>query len=330
VKSATIYDVARVAGVSHQTVSRFLSGFEGIRPSTRARVEAALAELDYKPNAAARLLRTQRINRIGVLAHSIQEAGPSRTLAGAAAAARRHGYVLDIVAMDGDDPASVDAAIAIALEHQVAGLIATAQTDAVQEMLARQAISVPIVTEVTVTPPGFDMSHDESIGALAVDHLLGLGHTAIAYMAGPSTWAAAEGRLRGLRRRLADRGVSLAWLGHGDWSAASGYRAAQELLASGVEVTAIAAANDSTAIGVIAALAERGIRIPEDISVLGTDDIPDARFHLPSLSTVAIDFEGEGSRLVEVMLTQAGLLDADERSELRAPAVVHRGSTAAR
>lgn len=327
-RSATIYDVAAQAGVSPQTVSRVLRGFEGVRPATRTKVLDALKELEYRPNEAARSLRTRRVNRIGALVHAMSSTGPGRTLEGAAMAARKRGYVLDIVPMDGDDPASIAMAFTLASEHQIAGIIATAKTDAVRATLDRQAGSVPVAMIETVTPEGFDMSHDEAIGALAADHLIALGHRDVAYVGGPPAWDAAIERERGFVARVRRLGGRVVWSRSGDWSASSGHAAGQALLASRARPTAVAAANDASAIGVIAALAARGVSVPGDMSVIGADDIPEAQFHLPSLTTIALDFEGEGAGLVERLLLEIGELGDGAVTVPDPPSVVARDSTA--
>ncbi len=330
-RSATIYDVADVAGVSAQTVSRVLRGVEGVRPVTRDRVMQALDKLDYKPNEAARTLRTRRVNRIGALVHAVSSTGPGRTLEGAALAARRHGYVLDIVPMDGDDPASIAMAFALAAEHQIVGIIATAHTDAVRATLARQAGSLPVVVGATTTPEGFDMTHDEAIGALAAEHLVTLGHRDLAYLGGPSSWDPANERARGFAARAERLGARVVWSISADWSAAAGYAATESLLAADSGATGLATANDATAIGAIATLAAHGLSAPADLSVIGADDIPEARFHLPALTTIALDFEGEGAGLVEQLLWDVGELD--DASAITAPLpprLVVRASTAAR
>jgi DNA-binding LacI/PurR family transcriptional regulator len=135
VKKATIYDVAREAGVSHQTVTRYLSGFSGIRPETRERVRVALDGLNYRANSAARFLRSQQTNRIGILAHRLELAGPARAVAGATRAARDHGYVSDIVPIDGEDVDDFKTALQLLLDHQIAGLFATIQTEPLRAAL---------------------------------------------------------------------------------------------------------------------------------------------------------------------------------------------------
>jgi DNA-binding LacI/PurR family transcriptional regulator len=327
VKSATIYDVARHARVSSQTVSRFLAGFEGIRPETRARVEASLAALNYRPNSAARMLRLNRVNRLGVLAHSLGETGPARIITGATVEAHRRGYVLDIIGMDGDDRASVATALALSVEHQVAGILATAQTQVVLEQLREFTTDIPLIIDVAITAAGSALSINELAGSLAADHLLGLGHRRVGYISGPATWFAAQARRRGFEDRLRRGGGELVWLREGDWSARSGHAAVRSA-AQEAAVTAVAAANDSMAIGAVSSFATAGVRVPDDVSVIGTDDLPESAYLLPSLSTVALDFEGEGRFVTSLLIDQIeGTQSAESALILRAPVTHARGST---
>lgn len=301
-KPATIYDVARLAGVSHQTVSRYLRGFEGIRPETRERVEAALAELDYRPNSAARLLRTQRTNRIGVLADRVDQTGPARIIAGATRAARQRGYLMDVVVTDGLGIESIESALAVVTEHQVAGILVTAQSDLVVEHLQRFAPEVPLVIDARVQAYAGGPSLNELAGSLSADLLLDLGHRRIGYVSGPESWTAATGRLAGFRRRLEERGGILAWTRAGDWSAGSGSAAWASLDEHERSVTAVAMGNDSMAIGFISAAERDGVAVPADLSVVGNDDLDEAQYLLPALSTIKVDFEGEGRFLIQTLL----------------------------
>jgi DNA-binding LacI/PurR family transcriptional regulator len=297
-RAATIYDVARRAGVSHQTVSRYLSGFEGIRPETRARVESALTELGYRPNAAARHLRAQRINRIGVLADRVDQTGPARIIAGATRAAQQRGYLLDVVVTDGLDLDSIEAALSVVLEHQVAGILALAQTDLVIDRLQQHGGSILLLdSRMTVAPGGPSMNSHS--GTLAGQHLLELGHRRVGYVSGPLAWIAARERLAGFRSSIEKGGGEVVWTREGDWTAASGYAAWGTLAAEERRVTAVATGNDSMAIGLMSAAEGDGVVVPTDLSVIGNDDIDEARYLLPALSTVTIDFEGEGRMLVE-------------------------------
>lgn len=324
-KRATIYDVARHAGVSHQTVTRFLNGFEGIRPATRAKVQAAIDELNYRPNGAARWLRSRQSNRIGILAHRMELSGPGRIIAGATTAARNRGYVLDIASMDGEDVDSVDAALDVVMEHQIAGVFATAQTDAVREAVANRGLDVPISIDSGEGLSSSGANPRAHPGRLAAAHLADLGHRRVAFVNGPAVWIAAGERRSGFLAVAAERGLDVVWEYEGDWSAEAGYRAAQQLPD---EVTAVALANDSMAIGLIFGLAERGRRVPDDVSVIGMDDAPESRFHLPSLSTIRLDFEGEGAYLMNVLIAKIEGGDVADVPGYRLPELVRRASTA--
>jgi DNA-binding LacI/PurR family transcriptional regulator len=326
-RAATIYDVARRAGVSHQTVSRYLSGYEGIRPETRARVESALADLDYRPNAAARHLRAQRINRIGVLADRVDQTGPARIIAGATRAAQQRGYLLDVVVTDGLDLDSIEAALAVVLEYQVAGILALAQTDLVIDRLQQHGGSVLLLDSRMAVAPGGPSMNAHS-GHLAAEHLLELGHRRVGYVSGPLAWIAARERMAGFRSRIEEGGGELVWMREGDWTAPSGFAAWGTLTPAERRVTAVATGNDSTAIGLMSAAEADGIIVPADLSVIGNDDIDEARYLLPALSTITVDFEGEGRVLVERVI--AGV-ENDETPPLPAarPRLAPRRSTRA-
>ena len=304
VKAATIYDVARAAGVSHQTVSRVLADFEGIRPETRARVESALSQLNYRPNSAARLLRARRTNRIGVIADRVDLTGPARILAGAMERACEAGYLLDVVLTHGLDLEEIESALALVNDHRVAGILATAQTEATVEYLRQHTTGSPFVVDarVPVSPAGSSMN--ELSGMLAADHLLDLGHRRVGYLSGPTAWLAACGRLAGFVRRVVERGGEVVWTREGDWSADSGATAWRGLRGDERAVTAVGCGNDSMAIGLISAAASADVVVPRDLSVIGNDDIHEARYLLPSLSTVAVDFEAEGRMLIDQLLAQ--------------------------
>jgi DNA-binding LacI/PurR family transcriptional regulator len=328
VRAPTIYDVARRAGVSHQTVSRYLSGFEGIRPETKSRVEAALKELDYRPNSAARALRLNRVNRIAALADALELTGPLRIVNGATTEAQRRGYVLDIIAMDGSDPESVDDAITLATDHQVSGILATAQTEVVLNRLNRRRLNVPLVIGVQVTLGKGGPPINELAGLVAAEHLWSLGHRRIGYLSGPAAWLAARSRRRGFEDRLTELGGSVAWVREGDWSPSSGHAVWTTLSPPDRAVSAVAAANDSMAVGLIYALAEAGLRVPDDISVVGTDDLPESGFLLPPLSTIAMDFEGEGALLMDQLLNLIeGPATSAPPPSLDPPRLIVRGST---
>ena len=142
-KPATIYDVAKLAGVSHQTVSRFIKGYQGIRPATRDKVVSALDQLGYRPNLTARSLKSGRSHRIAALTHEINQIGPSRIVQGASMAARQAGYLLDIIALDMGDPAAIQEALDLAAQLDVAGVLALASTDEMAEAFAAHRLPRP-------------------------------------------------------------------------------------------------------------------------------------------------------------------------------------------
>jgi len=328
-KAATIYDVARVAGVSHQTVSRLLKGYEGIRPETRQRVIDALAQLDYRPNQAARSLRTNRSNRIGALAHEMSETGPARIMQGAVSGARDAGYMLDIVSMDGDDERSIADALNLLSQQQIAGVFATAQNEKVQAALEGFPLSVPIFIDVRMESEfeGSPATVAEASGAIAAQHLVDLGHRNFAYLSGPIAWYSSRDRLSGFRSAAEVAGGVVTSLLEGDWSPESGY-AAGLAFAADQGVTAIVAANDEMAIGLMRALADRGIRVPEEVSVIGFDDIPAARYLSPALSTVRIDFESEGRFAIRWLISEIEGIAPPAPNEIEPPRLIARDSTA--
>ena len=302
-KSATIYDVARAAGVSHQTVSRVLRGVGGIRPETRDKVQSALLELRYRPSVVARELASSRPSRIGVVGYETFESSTSKVLKGVNEVATEAGYVLDIVTVDplGDVDEIVRRLDAIN-GSDVAGLLATSPTTRVRQAFERSVFTMPVFLDVTgdvdLRPGPF---YGTSLAAqLVMNHLVELGHTRIAHIAGPAGWDSASNREAVYHATLRQHGLSDFPVAHGDWSAASGYRAASALtsdagaLTSDAGVTAVFVANDRMALGVIRALTERGIRVPHDVSVAGIDDIPEAAYFSPPLTTVHNEFAESG------------------------------------
>jgi DNA-binding LacI/PurR family transcriptional regulator len=306
-RAATIYDVAQAAGVSHQTVSRYLRGFSGIRPATRDRVVQALDELGYRPNLTARTLKSGRSQRIGALTHEISLVGPSRMVEGASAAARAAGYVLDIVSLDSRDSRAIERSLDLITQHDLAGVLAFAVTDEMTRAFDRTQFRVPAYLAVES-----DGVPEDSRGALArvgvpllVGHLADLGHRRFVHIAGPSMWSAARNRTLAYRSAVAAAGLHSAGVLQGDWSAASGYAAIARL--PGLpDATAFLAANDQMALGVMLALKERGLRIPADASVVGIDDIAEAAYFDPPLTTVLNDFEAQGRAAVATLLAHLG------------------------
>lgn len=328
-KKATIYDVARQAGVSHQTVTRYLNGFDGIRPETRERVRLALEELNYRANSAARFLRSQQTNRIGILAHRLELAGPARAVAGATRAARDRGYVSDIVPVDSEDIESFTAALDLLLDHQIAGLFATIQTEPMRAALDAVA-DVPTVVVAYKEMVNQSEEPEGVPGRLAAEHLAELGHQAVGFVSGPLSWTSARARKSAFFESAGQRGLSVSWTAEGDWTADFGARIADELADNISRLTAVAVSNDSMAIGLISGLAARGVRVPEDISVIGMDDAPESKFFVPALTTIRVDFESEGAFVMNRLLARIENKDPDQVPIYTAPKLEQRASTARR
>ncbi|WP_291048936.1 LacI family DNA-binding transcriptional regulator [Herbiconiux sp.] len=321
-RGPSVFDVAKAAGVSHQTVSRVLNDHPSLRPATRQKVLDAMRELGYRPNLAARALVTSRSRIIGILSTAHGEYGPASSIAAVEAAARARGYSVSIATADGFDPASVNEALEHLLALSVEGLVVVAPQTPVLATLERLPIGVPFVTLQTLsTLDGSTVALDQHHGArLATAHLADLGHTAIAHLAGPADWIDAESRDSGFRAELASRGLRAAAVEAGDWSADSGYEAARALLRPGV--TAVFSANDQMALGLLHAAAECGLAVPDDLSVVGFDDTPEARHYRPGLTTVRQNFAEAGRRALARLLGQAEAPPSVE------PALVLRGSSA--
>jgi DNA-binding LacI/PurR family transcriptional regulator len=293
-RAATIYDVARAAGVSHQTVSRFLKGYEGIRPETRTRVTEALRELGYRPNLTARSLTTGRSHRVAALTHEIGQVGPSKILEAVNAAAREAGYLLDVITLDVHDPAAIRESIDLALQYDLAGVLALASTDEMARVFGSTVFRVPsYIVAVSDDEFGPNSGHVGIGFAQVIEHLTGLGHTDVLHIAGPEAWVAGRNRAREYEAAVAAAGIRSTGIIHGDWSAKSGYEAVQSL-GDDLRATAILASNDQIALGAMLALRERGLSVPGDISVTGVDDIPEAAYFAPPLTTLRVDFRGEG------------------------------------
>ncbi|GAA3752730.1 LacI family DNA-binding transcriptional regulator [Micromonospora maritima] len=323
-------DVARLAGVSHQTVSRVLNGHPNVREQTRLRVQAAITELGYRPNRAARALVTGRSQVIGVVAQNTTLYGPASLLAALEQTAAEEGFAVTVASVRDLDRVSISAAVERHLAHRVAGIVVIAPVESAGEALEHLPKDVPLVT-VDGDPrrPVPLVTVDQVSGAReATRHLLDAGHRTVWHVSGPADWFDSAGRIEGWREALAAAGAEVPPPIPGDWSAASGYRCGQ-MLARMPEVTAIFTANDHLALGVLRALHEYGRRVPDDISLVGFDDVPEAAYFIPPLTTVRPDFDAVARASLDLLLAQ---IESDTVGELRqtiAPTLVPRRSVAA-
>lgn len=332
-RPSTIYDVAKKAGVSHETVSRVLRANAGVKPKNRERVEAALAELNYRPNATAKALATRRSRRLGAMVYDLVEAGPGQFVEGATEAAREAGYLLDIVSVRSVANGDVDAAIALLNQPDLAGIIAFTPTDQSRDALAKTSFRIPVFfeTEPEDDPDTRGLSLNAVGAGLVVEHLVGLGHTRILHVAGPEGWVSARNRLRAYERGMRGAGLEpMPVIASSSWSAASGYEAAR--LIPDPLPTAVVAGNDQIAMGLLLALHERGVSVPEDVSVVGFDDIAESAFTIPPLTTIHVDFAQAGLRAVRSLVREIeGGGSSDTSDEVAVSArLVMRASTAPR
>ncbi|MEV6402763.1 MULTISPECIES: LacI family DNA-binding transcriptional regulator [Streptomyces] len=301
----TMADVARLAGVSHQTVSRVLGDHPNVREQTRVRVLRAIEEMGYRRNSSARALVTRRTRTLGVVASDTTLYGPASTLFALEEAARAEGYLVSTVSLRRLTVQELAEALDHLSEGGVEGVVAIAPQRSAVEALAELRHPFPVV--VVGSGPGVDIpsvSVDQQLGArLATAHLLAAGHRTVWHLAGPEDWQEAADRAAGWRSTLEAEGVEPPMLLRGDWSPLSGYRAGQELAGwVGRGLTAVFVANDQMALGVLRALREAGVRTPQDVAVVGFDDIPESEFFAPPLTTVRQDFESVGKQGIAVLL----------------------------
>jgi len=314
-----VRDVAALAGVSTQTVSRVLNDSPSLREPTRQRVLEAMAQLDYRPNNAARALGTAMTRTLGVVATDVTLYGPTVAMAALVTAAREADRWIATAYADASDEASVEAAMAHVLGQGVDGIVLLAPHAGTRDALLRRAVGVPIVIM-----HGGDDDRQAEAESLVVEHLVALGHQRIGRIGGPADWIEEMSRNAGFRAALAThgRGPGPSWAG--DWSAASGAALASEVAAAVRApdgLTAVAVANDQMALGLIAALREHGVQVPTDVSVAGFDDNPDAAFYQPALTTVRLDVAGEARRCVAAVFDSGVAISTDP------PLLIVRAST---
>lgn len=329
-RDAAITDVAQLAGVSHQTVSRVLNDHPNVRPQTRLRVQAAMAELGYRPNSAARALVTGHSKVIGVVAQNTTLFGPASLLAAFERWASEAGFAVAVASVRALDRRSISEAVDRHLRQRVAGVVVIAPVASAGEALDHMPTDLPLVCidgDPRRTTPLVTV--DQSAGAsLATQHLLDAGHPTVWHVSGPDDWFDSVGRIAGWRAALERAGVEPPPVLSADWSPAAGYRVGQ-LLARMADVTAVFAANDHLALGILKALREFGRLVPRDVSIVGFDDIPEAAYFVPPLTTIRPDFDAVARAALSVLLRQISTGEVSGERETIAPVLVTRESVAA-
>lgn len=308
--------VAARAGVSGQTVSRVVNGSPRVDPETRTRVEQAMADLGYRPNRAARALRTGRTQTIGLLVSTLATVGNSRMLQAVAEAASRRGHALLVITAS--TPEAIAEAFARFEEQGVDGAIVLNEASALARTLPAPAgLRVVVVDAPPDADAGYEtIADDHAAGARAATaHLLAGVGVGVAHLAGPADSFAALERERGWREAHTARGIEPGLLVRGDWTAESGWHAGEVLCAA----SGVFCANDQMALGLLRAFAERGRRVPADVGVVGFDDVPEAANYQPPLTTVRQDFDALGESVVARLVDGGG-------AELIVPQLVVRAS----
>ena len=325
-----MHDVARLARVSHQTVSRVLNDHPHVRPATKERVQQAIAELGYRRNAAARSLVTRRSGVIGLLTPRTELYGPTSSMVAVEVAAREAGFFVSLASVADTSAAALGAAVEHFKDQAAEAVVLIAPEFEWLTAARIVANDIPVVTMCAdsgaIRPSLVGVAMDNRAGArMVTEHLVALGHRSVAFVAGPATSSEAKARWSSWRDVMTDAGLAADRCYAGDWSSSSGYEAGRRLVGEGPP-TAVFAANDQMALGVIAALTAAGLRVPGDVSVAGFDDVPDAAYFTPSLTTVHQDFGALASRCVAVL--ERILRGESARGARIRPELVVRASTA--
>jgi len=337
-KRITIKDVAQAAGVSTQTVSRVMNKFSYVSEETRQRVESVVEELNYRPSTLARSLIQQRSYTLGVVTFGLKYIGPSRTLNGVADKADELGYMLLMKELDNFDINSIDDVIDSLLARQVDGIIWVAPEIGdnhswLDERLEK--IPVPVLFLAMQPRDGISSIATDNYqgGVLAVQHLLDCGRKKIGHISGPMSWWEADERKRGWRETLTKAGLDApeSHCTEGNWSSASGELAFIQLLESFPDLDAVFVANDQMSLGVLGEAHRQNIKIPEQLAVIGFDNLPESAYFYPSLTTISQDLQMLGERsvqyVVEMIQARQGNQSVIAQSRFIQPTLIVREST---
>ncbi|WP_298740617.1 LacI family DNA-binding transcriptional regulator [uncultured Microbacterium sp.] len=303
-RASSMRDVARMAGVSLQTVSRVANGEPHVADAKRERVLAAMRDLEYRPNSAARAMRRGAYRSVGVVYHSLHSVGTHRSLEEISERAAGHGYGTTIMPVAAASGRAASSAFTRLGEMAVDAVIVVFPSPFGLDATLEIPTAVPLV--VLGPPQGGGSSSvgfDQDGGAVqAIGHLLALGHPTIHHIAGPADSFSGAARTAAWRRLLEADGRRITAYGHGDWSAESGYTLTRRMLET-ERPSAIFVGNDQMALGTYRALAEAGLRVPQDVSVVGFDDVDEAPMYAPPLTTVAQDWDGLGRESLRIALS---------------------------
>ncbi|RWA78619.1 LacI family DNA-binding transcriptional regulator [Mesorhizobium sp.] len=328
----TIADVARYAGVSVATVSHVMNRTRHVEPETAERVRAAIAALRYSPNSLARSLRRGETKTIGLLLPDNSNpffAGVARQIEDAGFVA---GYTVILCNSDGSAEKE-ERYLSVLMAKQIDGLIFAGSSDHARVFASLSAAVPAVLLDREIHSVHVDsvlVDHDHG-GYLAGRYLVGLGHKKIGVIGGPRDSSSSPARVRGFVRALEEAGLDLpaSSVVDSDYHFAGGRLAMERLMGQAPDITAVFACNDLMAMGAIIALRSRGLHVPDDMSLVGFDDIPYAVTTWPPLTTIAQPVEKIGTRAVSLLLERLGEPTAPSRREVLAPVLVERESCAA-
>jgi DNA-binding LacI/PurR family transcriptional regulator len=329
-QAPTLHDIARLAGVSYQTVSRVINQRPDVADETRKRITKIIADLNYQPNKAARSLAGRYSRTLGLVSQNMTDYGPATVLDAAEKFTKKAGY--DLVTAHAVDSSiqSMLAALNSLQRWSIDGalLFLPVASEIVEHLYHLQPTLPIVLIDAPLDTPIPSVKIDQWHGAERLGHYLAdLGHRRICEITGPLHWYGAVQRHQGLQAGLLSRGVQILKSLEGNWSARSGYELTMALLKT-ERFTALAVGNDEMALGAMRAIREHGLRIPEDISVTGFDDIPSAEYFEPPLTTVRQDFATFGNHSVEYLINLIQKLEQSTSPHLIPTDMIIRHSTA--
>ncbi|MGO1198800.1 MAG: LacI family DNA-binding transcriptional regulator [Dermabacteraceae bacterium] len=332
-RAVSMMDVAAHAQVSQKTVSRVVNGEPYVREELRLRVQSAIKELDFRPNAAARSLVTRRTRRIGVVTLGTAFHGPTSSLAALETVARADGYSLSVHRTDSTDRDEIQSAVDTLLNEGAEGIVLSEPKHLEGPPLQIRGD----VAVLTLGARGLTDREDELVigadeeagGRLATQHLLDLGHRTVHHIAGPSAWVSSQLRQQGWESALRENDATVPGVVAGDWSPRSGFKAMGQLLQdSPVPLTAVFVANDQMAIGAISAVAGQGLTVPGDVSIVGFDDIDVTEFLPTPLTTLRQEFSLAAQQGINALIRTIDGDVPDDVRKLVPLSFVNRSTTA--
>ncbi|MEJ2291679.1 MAG: LacI family DNA-binding transcriptional regulator [Deinococcales bacterium] len=320
--------MAQLAGVSHQTVSRVVNRHPSVSATTRLRVMEAIRELDYAPNRVAQSLATQRSKSVGIIGYGTTHYGPSQMVSHIEADLKAKGYALVYAAVPDLSVDVLREQIATLRDQLVDGLVLITPVGGGHLLETSGLIHVPFVMIDAMLGEHVPsvVIHQRHGARLATQHLIDMGHREICEISGPMEWTGARQRHDGWLATLRDAAIAPGASVDGDWTAASGYEAARRLLAQRERFTALFVGNDQMALGAMRALREAGRSLPDDVSVVGFDDIPEAAYFEPPLTTIRQDFTTLGQQAVELLLARMADPEAPAHQRVLYPQLIERQS----